>query len=212
MSTLILALALLQPRPPAVIGECDPRDTGAEWTAEQRREVRLRIRAACQALGASPIVCAYADAVAVRESSGRAGVWHTLGENELGLGAMGLSLRWHAGKWPGEADPDFCRPEVSLLVAHAIWWRAVTRYQARTLVEVQAIYAGRWRCWQEGERRVCRADPSHRGTRGICSRLKRRGFDCFHPIEPADLGRKHRRHERAELADQLAAAWRIDAA
>ena len=186
-------LAALSARAPMEIGQCDPvAGPRGRWTAEQRREVRRRVRRACrEGLRASPIVCAYYDAVVVRESSGNPGARHTLGKGENGLGAMGLSLRWHADKWPGrDEDPAWCTPEASLVVAHAVVWRAFTRYHARTMLDVQAVYAGRWTCHGEGRARECWPEPTPRTGRAICGRLQARGFSCDAPITRKDLGRR----------------------
>lgn len=157
-----------------------------------RQEVRRRVAHACKhELKAAPIVCAYYDLIVVRESSGRASVRHVKGKNENGLGAMGISVRWHADKWPGkDEDPALCTPEVSLVVAHAIVWRAFTKYHARSLTEFQAIYGGRWACWHNPDidARQCRADPNGQTIRAVCSRAEGRGFNCETAITKRDLG------------------------
>ena len=190
----------------AEMGECSPR-TGPQpiWTRELRRETRKRVRAACRHAGAAPIVCAYADAIVVRESSGRAGVRHTKGENEDGLGAMGLSLRWHRNRWPGDADPDFCRPEVSFAVAHSIMWSAVRKFGARTAVEMQAIYAGSWSCYiTRDDERVCRPMVRRNHVKSTCSRMKARGFSCHAKITAKDLGDRVRKRDRQSWAESVA--------
>jgi len=192
-------------RPLAKIGECDPRD-GVKpiWTREMRREVRRDVQAACKAAEAAPIVCAYADAIVVRESAGRAGVWHELGRNELGLGAMGLSLRWHADKWPGKDEhPEFCKPAVSFVVAHAIMWRAVSRYKAETIAEIQSIYSGKWDCWHDPEGvRTCRPGWS-RAIPGLCKRMESRGFDCHQKLPKRALGKRIPFRERRDFVASL---------
>ena len=191
--------------PASAIGVCDPVD-GAQhlWTPEAREETRRRVQRACKAAGASPLVCAYADAVVVRESDGRPSIRHTLGEGENGLGPMGLSLRWHADKWPGEdEDPMFCTPEASFVVAHAIMWRALTRYQATTILDVQAVYAGRWRCVDTAEGRSCFADPTRQTEKAICKRMQLRGFSCHQRVTRKDLGRKIPLAKRREFVEQL---------
>lgn len=200
------------PVPLSPIGQCDSADGSdrVQWTADDREEVRRRVRRACRSLGASPKLCAYYDAVVVRESSGMASVRHTLGKDENGLGPMGLSLKWHADKWPGrDEDPAFCTPEVSLAVAHAIVWRAVERYHAESLLDVQAIYGGRWSCntTDTGER-VCFADPGQTTVDSVCSRMRARGFSCYSLLTRADLGARIPRRERRAWA--LAAAARAE--
>jgi hypothetical protein len=223
MNAIIALLMLILPSAaesapdPSVgmIGQCDPIDgPRLTWTREARRETRRRVQRACRSVGASPAVCAFADAVVIRESAGRAGVRHTLGTpekgiKENGLGAMGLSLRWHADKWPGkDEDPAFCVPEASFIVAHSIMWRAVTRYRAANLLEVQAIYAGRWDCYIDPRtsKKTCRADPSPRTVRAICGRLRARGHSCYDPITKKDLGEKIPLRERRSWVDKLVAS------
>jgi len=171
----------------------------------ESRETRARVQAVCQEVGADPIICAYMDAVVVRESSGRSGVRHTKGKNENGLGAMGLSLRWHRDKWPGEdEDPLFCHPEVTAIVSLAIMHRAMQRYKAKNIVEIQAIYAGNWTCQGEGRERKCRARVTKRTT-NVCGRMSARGFDCWKTLTKKDLGRKIPMDERREfVADMIA--------
>ena len=228
LALALLAALLLAPRDCEASGDaCDPVDgPRSNWTPEAKRGTRDRVQAACEAAGAAPIVCAYWDAVVVRESSGRASVVHRLGSDEdgtpeLGLGAMGLSVRWHAAKWPGPAE-DLCRPEVSFAVAHEIAHRAVSRYGAKTLVEVQAIYAGSWRCRELGAprwwrlvpglrwlaqivpaRRECSPLVSPRVRRGTCSRMASRGHDCRTQISAEDLGPRVELGRRRAWVEEL---------
>ena len=176
-----------------------------EYDSAESRETRARVQAVCKEVGADPIICAYMDAVVVRESSGRSGVRHTKGKNENGLGAMGLSLRWHRDKWPGEdEDPLFCHPEVTAVVSLAIMHRAMQRYKAKNIVEIQAIYAGNWTCQGEGRERKCRARVTKRTT-NVCGRMSARGFDCWKTLTKKDLGRKIPMDERREfVADMIA--------
>jgi hypothetical protein len=197
------------PAPPSPIGLCDSADGSArvEWTAEQAMEVRRRVKRACrQELHASPIVCAFYDAVVVRESSGRASRRHTLGKNEFGLGPMGINLASHRDKWPGrDEDPALCTPEASLMVAHAIVWRAVKRYHAESPLDVQAIYSGRWTCHTDpdtGDRR-CLADPNDRTVSAICSRMRDRGFSCYDFISRDDLGQHVPLRERRAWVERV---------
>jgi hypothetical protein len=167
-----------------------------------------RVTATTEALGVSPIIAAFHALVVCREAfCGEASVRHVRGEDVLGredgLGAYGLSLRWQAGKWGADADPAFCSPEVSAVVAHELVWRAVTRYEARNLVEVQSVYAGAVEC-REGR---CRFTLSARRRRGFCARLSGYGFDCSAPISTADLGRRLRQDERREWALGRARTW-----
>jgi len=183
----------------------NPGEKNVRGTKSERQETRARVKAICEELGASPIVCAYMDAVVIRESSGRAGVRHYKGHNENGLGAMGLSLRWHKDKWPGEdEDPMFCHPEVSAIVALAIMHRAMERYKAKNIVEIQAIYSGKWHCEGEGRDRKCSPKVSKR-TINVCGRMSARGFDCWKTLTKNDLGRKIPFDERRDfVADMIA--------
>ena len=209
-ATLAGTLPPLALPPGPTMGRCTaPGAPNPAWPRHLRQETRLRVRRACRAAGASPIICAFADAVVVRESGGRAGVRHTLGHNEHGLGAMGLSLRWHRDKWPGlDDDPQLCKPEVSFAVAHAIMWRAVRRYEAQSVLDLQAVYAGDWFCQRDAHgRRRCRPDPSGRTAASICARMRHRGFSCRQKITPRDLGRRVKAADRRAWALGLYASF-----
>jgi hypothetical protein len=213
--TLLLASPPAESLPATQVEElpapsCDPETGPARtYTLEDRRETRARVRAVCEYVGASPITCAFMDAVVVRESSGRAGVRHRKGRREDGLGPMGISLRWHRAKWPGDdEDPMLCHPEVSALVALDTMHRAVRRYQADTMLEVQAVYGGSWSCWRDDQdQRHCQALPTAGTVRSICSRLEARGFSCLAPIDRADLGRYVPVQERRRVAALLIARF-----
>lgn len=209
IALLLSALVSTTPLPssPPQMGVCTAPDApNVAWPRKLRRETQARVQRACHDVGASKVICAFADAIVIRESSGRAGVRHRLGHNEHGLGAMGLSLRWHRDKWPGrDEDPQFCKPEVSFAVAHAVMWRAVTRYKATTLLEIQAIYEGRWFCFPHPTtgKPMCRATPTRRTRGNICGRMRTRGFSCDEPITRKDLGRKVDRARRRDWALSL---------
>lgn len=200
LTSFALIAALFNPTP-TPIGQCSPVDgPRVKWTAKDKQEVRRRVRDACRrVLRASPLLCAYYDAVVVRESfGGNAGVRHTLGKGENGLGPMGLSLDWHKDKWPGtDEDPAFCTPEVSLITAHAVVWRAFDRYNARDLVDVQAIYSGRWSAGTDADgEKIYYAEPSARTYKIICGRMEKRGFSCTQKMTKKDLGKKVRYRDR----------------
>lgn len=188
------------------VGQCDPQDgPGLTWTAEAREETRARVQAACRALGASTAVCAWLDVSVIRESSGRPGVRHTRGPGEVGLGPLGLSLRWHRDKWLGtDEDPAFCSPEVSTLVALEIAHRAVDRYEAHDLVGVQSIFGGHWHCFQDKEAgggKVCY--PSRQEDGPLCVALEAHGVDCFAKVTKKDLGRRVSLKKRREVAERM---------
>ncbi len=222
---LLAALAVLMMAPRDCEAACDPVDgPRRKWTAQERQETRARVVAACEALGAAPIVCAYADLVVVRESSGRASIRHTKGQDEHGVGPMGLGIRPHQDKWPGDPDPDWCTPEASLVVAHEESWRAADHWGARSIPGIHAIYgAGVGGCsalrpmwWRHVPglaqllrfvpRRSCRPGlPRHRPR--LCSRLRARGHSCAATIGPEDLGRRLPLEERRAWAMAQARRW-----
>lgn len=193
------------------VGQCDPQDgPGLTWTAEARQETRARVQATCRAVGASKAVCEWLDVSVVRESSGRPGVRHTRALGEVGLGPLGLSLRWHRDKWPGQdEDPAFCTPEASALVALEIAHRAVDRYEVDDLVGVQSIFGGHWRCFTDTESgdKVCYASREEDVV--LCSALAARGVDCFDKISKKDLGRRVPLKKRRETAESLAAKFDV---
>jgi hypothetical protein len=172
------------------------------WTPEAKQRTRERVRDTLRALEVAPIIAAYHDAIVCRESfCGEASVVHALGQDsdgvrEHGVGTHGLSLRWTASKWGDDAARAYCTPEASTVVAHEIIWRAVTRYGARNLVEVQAVYAGAAKC-REGE---CTFDLPLRRRRGLCSRMRARGHDCATPLTRRHLGKRLAAADRREWA------------
>lgn len=206
MLTTLLSLILAATEPQ--IGACDPVDgPPIEWSSEQRAEVRARVRSACRALKAPALTCAWLDAVGERESAWRPGVRHVLGRNENGLGALGLSLRWHAAKWPGGGEPAFCSPEASVIVALEIVRRAQLRWGARDLRDVNAVFAGRFRCVDEEERRECFIVRDAAKDRDICRRLELRGVDCRAPLPKRAGGRAVPVRERPAVAAELSTPW-----
>lgn len=205
MITALLALFVLsQPLPPPTCG-----DPNAKITVAQRQETRDRVQAVCKAVEASPITCAYMDAIVVRESSGRPGVRHTKGNGENGLGAMGLSLRWHKDKWWGkDENPYFCSPEVSAVVALAIFHRAF-RYRARNILDIQMIYGGHFRCEEDGKERYCQITYPSRYVSDICARMRKRknaggrSYRCRQNVQKKDLGRVISLGERRAFAEEM---------
>jgi hypothetical protein len=206
MSSTLFALMLAATEPE--IGTCDPVDgPPIEWSTEQRAEVRARVAAACKAMRAVPEVCELLDVAGARESSWSPSVRHVLGERENGLGVLGLSKRWHAAKWPEPSEPAFCSPEASVIVALDIVRRAQDRWGARTLVEVQAVFAGRFRCVQEEDRRECFILVDRWRDADICKRLDQRGVDCRASLPKRAAGRKVPLEQRSALATELARVW-----
>lgn len=219
IQTLVAVARLLGPpepddNTPAVmpeIGVCQqPGQPPLKFTQEQRKETRKRVRKACRALGNSRRVCDYMDLVVMRESSGNASVRHTLGQDadgqaENGLGPMGLSLRWHANKWPGDdEDPMFCTPEVSTVVLHQIIRRAVYNYNAENLAEVQDVFAGRIECVGSVENHTRRCFAQGTGARGICRRTAQYNHDCWAYLPKSEIGASVPFSKRRETALRLA--------
>ncbi len=184
------------------IGLCDQPGDRRTFTDAQRAEVSSRVSRASEAHGDSRIAQAFFASIVERESHGRSSVRHTRGPGENGLGPMGLSLASHAAKWTGSADPDFCMPEVSLEVAHAIAWIAIDKYRARTFLEIQAVYSGRWVRTPDG----MRADPSDRTVRTICGRMAARGYSCDQIIGKDTLGPRVPLERRADSVRKIM-AW-----
>lgn len=176
------------------------------WSKDQRERTRERVDLALDELRVSNAIRAFHRVVVCRESyCGEASVRHRLGTDrdgvpEHGLGTHGLSLRWQAGKWGPDADPGLCTPEASVVVAHELVWRAVTRYGARSLLDVQAVYSGAVDC-ADG---ACRFLLPVRRARGLCSRLAAYGVDCRAAVDVDDLGVRLDLDERREFALALA--------
>ncbi len=208
MLALLLALfGLVSPTPDSPIGLCDPVDgPRVEYSKADRMEVYARIQTACVAAGDSPIICAYFDMVAFRESRGRASIRHTRAEGENGIGPLGLSIRWQAHRWAGDADPDFCVPEVSYAVAREIPIKAITVYHAKNVLDIQAVYSGRvghavmpnGKIWHY-------ANPSDHTLAITCPGMKRRGFRCRTPITRKALGKSIPKRDRLEFVQGLLA-------
>lgn len=187
------------------VGECNPVEgPGLRWTRASRTEARARVLAVFDYVGASEAFRTYAKVIGSRESSWMPGVWHDGGR---GLGAMGLMISAHHDKWPGDDEnPAFCWPEVSALVALEVMHRAVHNWHAGNLVEIQAIYSGRFRKIVLEDGTVLRA-PGRTTDPNLCARLARRGVSCLAPITAADLGRRVPKHRMREVAAELAAKF-----
>jgi hypothetical protein len=135
-------------------------------------------------------------------------VRHVRGRNESGLGALGLSTRWHRDKWPGrDEDPAFCMPEVATLVALDVVRRAQTKWGAGNLIDVQAIFAGWFRCVDEEGRRECFIERYPGRERDLCARLDQRGIDCRAGLRKRAAGRAVPVDQRPALAVELAERW-----
>lgn len=168
--TMIAAALLLAALTPA----CPTQEAwlgGERATKAERDEHRRRVRATCEALGATDEACRVVDAITIRESSGDACAVHVLGPNEYGLGAHGLSWRWHQRKWyssPG-GDPDVFRlPEVSTIVTIRLLRQAARRRDVRDWSDVGEVFAGR-----------VHPDARERSRKArFCHRLRDAGVDC----------------------------------
>lgn len=186
------------------IGQCDPDDgPRLVWSREQRREARARAKAACRALGASRLVCAWVDVAGLRESSWRPSVRHRRGPNEDGLGILGLDKRSHRDKWPGDPEPAWCTPEASVIVALHIARRAITRWDAQNVSDIQAVFAFRTIRTDEGELLVAK---DHRADERLCKAMRARGFGCRTPVKLKDVGRWVPVKDRPARTRELAAA------
>ena len=198
-------------KPIVEIGQCDPvdkEDRPFRWTHAKRREVRDRLDYTFRSQRAAPIIRAYVDVIAYRESyGGTASVRHTLGKNENGLGPLGLSIRFQGRFWSGDPDPDFCTPEVSAVVAHAFFWVAYDNYQARSIADLQAIYGGHWSkstLWPSG-RIVRRANQWYKEKPRLCAMMKKRGYNCEEKITARTLGRRVHVSKRLDIVAKLLA-------
>ena len=203
--TTVVPRKTVRGRPVARMGECDPPGEPRQhwWPKSLRQETHARVQRACRDMGGSPIICAYMDLIVERESHGRAGVRHHRGKNENGLGPMGLSKHWQAGRWPGkDEEPMFCQPEASAIVAQALFYRAFDHYSARTVAELQSIYAGKWFCYRENGRRRCEASQRYYSRGHLCSQMKARGFSCKTKLTRSDLGRRFKRADRRTFVEE----------
>lgn len=150
----------------------------SEWLAgkdlaskEERKVTRQRVADTCRRMGATVEACTVLDEVVVRESSGDACAVHVLGPDEYGLGPLGLNVGLHLPKW-GEANRKVLHvPEVSAVITLRLYRRAIKRYKARTWLDVNAVFAGRF---HEIGRRTATGDDYV-----FCRRLQRRGIDCM---------------------------------
>ena len=118
-------------------------------------------------------------------------------------------------------------------MAHELIARAVTRWGASNLVEVQAVYGGHAQCytppdpfgWVElwisveaarwlrrvdwikpAPERWCTLDLGQERTEKLCARMRRRNVSCWAPITEEDLGRVLPATERREWALETARA------
>lgn len=167
MIATALLLAALTPTCPTQEAWLD----GDRASKIERDDHRRRVRATCEALGASAEACDVVDVIAVRESSGDACAVHVLGPNEYGLGAHGLSWKWHQRKWYADVggEPDIFRlPEVSTIVTMRLMRQAARRRDVRDWGDVGEIFAGR-----------VHPDSRDRSRRArFCHRLAGAGVDC----------------------------------
>ena len=100
---------------------CDPIETvkpetvRPTYTWKQRKETYRRVRAECRRLGAPATACTVAVAVAVRESSGRAGVRHRLPADSIAARRAYVRYAHHYG-WlvVGDGEGNLkARPDAS---------------------------------------------------------------------------------------------------
>lgn len=144
---------------------CD--DPPGGWTAAARAATYAAVSAACSTDGASADACAALAAVTARESDGRANAIHRRGPREHGVGAHGISARWATRL--GLRTADLCDAATSTRAVLAIWRRAAAR-GARSWVDLQRYFGGRWEL---------RGQPvEHRLDARWCRALAARGVDC----------------------------------
>ncbi len=181
-------------------------------TKAAKRDTRARVQTVCRALRMSKEMCVFFDVIVCRESwCGVTTARHRKGPTEHGLGPMGLSLKWHANKWPGDdEDPMFCVPEVSAAVAAAIIRAAYYNYGAVNFTEVQAIYAGKF--YKNPDTGKMQPRQTHGRAKAICRRLERRGVDCWRKLSRKEFGRRVRTADRRVFVDELLKAREGDGA
>lgn len=211
---------------------CEPADVRWKLGPQGRREVKRRIAATANALGADPRAF---KALAKRESDFRPSVrhkmkgdvtnaltayfqaahlygwdvfwpWKQRREGDLssmkliplgdgprnehydeperwttsGLGAFGLNPAYHLVKWDALAEPEvLCDPEVATIVAVRIARRAVDRFGAKSWVEVNAVFAGRFKRVRDrqGRSRV-EIVRNAKKDKAFCALADNWGFDC----------------------------------
>lgn len=163
MSTiLVLLLAFMPPSP-----TCGDWSDGFRSTKEVRDDTRERVRHTAKEMGLKKEARSVLMTMVTRESDADPCASHTLGHNELGLGPLGLSVRWTLGHWDRSADPEALMiPEVAAVVAIRIMRRAVRLHGAKSWTEVNSVFAtGKIKKRPDKDRKWCK-------------RLARRGIDC----------------------------------
>lgn len=141
-------------------------------TKQERKVTRQRVADACRRMGATVEACTVLDAMVVRESDGDPCAVHVLGPGEYGLGPLGLSVGLHLSKW-GEADRKVLHvPEVSAVVTVRLFRRAVRRYGAKSWLDINAVFAGRFN--EIGQKTKPLGDDWV-----FCKRLARWDIDCM---------------------------------
>lgn len=183
---LLLALSTLSSSCPSESEWLD--DTSVRLGDRARADHIRRAFKTCRALGATREACAVLKIIAYRESSGDGCAVHVRGNggSEYGLGLHGLSWELHWPKWFRPMDQDvttdaFRIPEISTVITLRLLRRAVHRYNARTWVEIHAVFAGRIK--------HNRAAPTDRDRINFCNRLAPKGIEC-NADASAQLGTK----------------------
>ena len=97
-----------------------------------------------------------------------------------GLGPFGLNPAYYVVRWDALAAPEvLCDPEVATIVAVRIARRAVDRFGAKNWVEVNAVFAGRFKRVRDkaGISRVIIVRNAKK-DRSFCNLADNWGFDC----------------------------------
>lgn len=97
-----------------------------------------------------------------------------------GLGPFGLNPAYHLAKWDALAEPEvLCDPEVATIVAVRIARRAVDRFGAKSWVEVNAVFAGRFKRVRDrqGRSRVVIVRHAKKDA-SFCTLADNWGFHC----------------------------------
>lgn len=117
---------------------------------------------------------------------------------------LGLDKRAHRDKWPGDPEPAWCTPEASVLVALHIARRAVKRWGARSVSDIQAVYAFRTARTEEGNLILVK---DRRSDERLCRAMRARGHGCRTTVKLKDVGRWVPVPERPARAAELADAF-----
>ncbi len=97
-----------------------------------------------------------------------------------GLGAFGLNPAYHLAKWDTLAGPEvLCAPEGATIVVVRLARRAVDRFGAKSWVDVNSVFAGRFRRVRDrqGRSRV-EIVSNAKKDKSFCALADTFGFNC----------------------------------